>query len=223
MTGASAANTITFNGNGCTLTFAATLSTAPSTFELTGADYVTVNNLIIAGTGATYALACHLWNNADNNAFNNCTFNCPANGTSTSQVPFSISGSGTSATTSGVSGNNNVITGCTMFSGYYNTCLVGNTATPSTGNRVINCNIRDQYFYGMYNLYQNGAILRGNIIERPTRTTLSTYYGIYLSTGCINMLVEKNKLRNPFTKTPSSTSLAYGIYNLATGLLGTNQ
>ncbi|MEZ5068883.1 MAG: hypothetical protein R2847_10530 [Bacteroidia bacterium] len=63
---------------------------------------LTINNLVVNATGATYAFACHLWNQANNNSFNNCTFNAPANGTSSTQVSFSVSGSKTSATTSSV-------------------------------------------------------------------------------------------------------------------------
>lgn len=205
--GTSSINTITINGNGNVLTYGATVSTAPGTLVLNGTDYMTVNNLTVEGTGTTYALVCHLWNNADNNAFNNCTFNAPANGTSTSMVPFSISGSATSGTASGNSGINNIVTGCTMFSGYYNTAIVGNSSTPSTGNQVINCNITDQYLYGLYCLYQDGVVLRGNTLSRPTRTTLSTYYGIYLSTGISHALIEKNKIRNTFATNPASTSI----------------
>ena len=212
ITGVSSVNTITINGNGNVLTYGATVSTAPGTLVLNGTDYMTVNNLTVEGTGATYALVCHLWNDADNNTFSNCTFNAPANGTSTTMVPFSISGSATSGTTSGNSGINNIITGCTMFSGYYNTTIVGNSSTPATGNQVINCNILDQYFYGIYCLYQDGVVIRGNTLSRPTRTSLSTYYGIYISTGNSNVLVEKNKIRNTFATNPASTSIQYSIY-----------
>ncbi|MBK9477537.1 MAG: T9SS type A sorting domain-containing protein [Bacteroidetes bacterium] len=210
--GASAVNTITFNGNGNSLSYAATVSTAPHTLALNGADYLRFNDLTFNGTGGTYALVCHLWNGADNNMFTNCTFNAPANGTSTTQVPFSISGSATSATAVGVSGNNNIITGCTMFSGYYNTTLVGASATPNTGNQVINCNILDQYFYGIYCSNQNGAIIRGNNLSRPTRTTLSTFYGVYVIGTSSNMLVEKNTIRNTYATAPSTTGTTYNIY-----------
>ncbi|HQW18850.1 MAG TPA: hypothetical protein PKZ48_12140, partial [Bacteroidia bacterium] len=217
---ASSINTITINGNGNVLTFGATVSTAPGTLVLNGTDYMTVNNLIVEGTGATYALVCHLWNNANNNAFNNCTFNAPANGTITTMVPFSISGSATSATTSGNSGSNNVITGCTMFSGYYNTVLVGNSGLPSTGNQVINCNINDQNLYATYCLYQDGVVLRGNTLSRPTRTSLGTYYGIYISTGCTNALVEKNRIRNTWATNTGSTGTQYSIYCTIDATLG---
>ena len=104
----SSTNTITINGNGNTLTFGATVSTAPSTLELNGTDYMIINNLNIVGTGATYAFAGHLWNNADNNQINNCTFTVNPNLSTSVVVPFSISGSVSSATTTGLSGINNV-------------------------------------------------------------------------------------------------------------------
>ena len=124
---------------------------------LNGADYITVNNLNITGTGATYALSCHLWNNADYNNFNNCTFTCPANGTATTHVPFSISGTATTGIGTGTAcGSNNIITNCNTVSGYYNLCVVGSSTLPNTGNQVINCHAQDFYFYGIYCTYQNG-------------------------------------------------------------------
>lgn len=132
--GSSSINTITINGNNCTLTYNATLSTFPSTFELNGADWIRVNNLNITGTGTTYALVCHLWNQADNNIFTGCTFTAPANGSSSIQMPFSISGSKTSGTTSGISGINNIVDDCDLLNGYYCASLIGNSALNSTGN-----------------------------------------------------------------------------------------
>ncbi len=217
--GSSLTNTVTINGSGSTLTFAAII-TAPHTLMLSGADYMSWNNMSIVGTGATYALACHLWNQSDNNTFNTCTFTVPANGTSTTQVPFSLSGSATSATLAGTSGNNNLVNACTLNSGYYNLCMVGSPTIVNTGNRVIGCNLLDFYFYGSYNLYQNGLIIAQNIIERPTRTTLTTCYGVYLSTGCVGTLVEKNRIRNTCGAVPNSAAAAYGIYCLVDGTVG---
>ncbi|MBL0340947.1 MAG: hypothetical protein IPP71_08470 [Bacteroidetes bacterium] len=179
---------------------------------LNGADYINVNNLIITGTGATYALSCHLWNQADNNTFTNCTFNAPATGTVTTLSPFSISGSATTATAAGISGNNNILNSCTANGGYYGIALTGQSvAIPATGNQVLNCNIKEFYLYGMYNATQNGAINSGCVIERPTRTDVSTFYGIYVS-SCINHMADKNRIRKSFSGNTASTSTNYGIY-----------
>jgi parallel beta-helix repeat protein len=219
---ASSTNTITINGNGNTLVFGASVSTAPSTLELNGTDFLIVNNLNFSGTGTTYAFATHLWNDANNNTFNNCTFTVPGNLSTTTLVPFSISGSVSSATGTGSSGINNVISGCTMNNGYYGTTLVGNSASPSTGNRIENCQINDHYIYGIYLSYQNGAEIKGNTVERPTRTTFSTFYGIYMTTSTTNLLVHGNSIKNPMNASQTSTTAAYGIY-AATGSSAGNE
>ncbi|HTN47439.1 MAG TPA: GEVED domain-containing protein [Flavipsychrobacter sp.] len=218
--GATASNPIVINGNGNTLTFNGTSSNM-HTLGLNGADYITVNNLIIEGTNGTNALVCHLWNGADHNTFNNCTFSAPANGTSLTQVPFSISGSATSGTAVGVSGSYNMVSGCTIFSGYYNAYVVGNTGTGTNiGNKIINSTSADFYLYGIYFRYQDSALISNNTVHRPTRTSLSTFYGIYLSDGCKNSLVERNVVRHPVTGAPSNTSSCYGIYCTATSTVG---
>lgn len=211
--GVSGTNTITINGNGNTLTFGATSSAAPHTLMLSGADYMFFNNLNVVGTGSSFALVLHLYNQSDNNGFYNCTFTAPLLGTSTTQVPVSLSGSGTSATTSGNSGSNNVWDGCTMSGGYYNTTIVGNSTSPfNTNNQVLNCNMVDFYLYGCYNLYTQGTIIRGNTIERVNRTNPSTGYGVFVSTGAVSILVEKNRIRKMFDGNISSTSSCYALY-----------
>ena len=220
ISGGSAVNTITFNGNGNTLTFAGTAGN-PNTFALNGADYITVNNLTIIASDPTYAIAGHLYGGADNNNFNNCTFQSSTTGTTTILSAFCLNGSATAASASGNSGNNNTITGCTMIGGYYNTIMYGATASPfNTGNSVINCNIRDFYSYGLYNLYCQGTTFRGNVVERTTRTNTGTTYCIYLSTSSYNCLVEKNRVRRIFDGQQTSTSTAYAMYNGASGGVG---
>jgi hypothetical protein len=218
--GASAINTLTINGNGETLTFSATLASDPHTMVLNGADFIKINNLNFVATGATYAFPLHLWNNANNNKFTNCTFTCPQNLTGTVQSPFSISGSATSAITAGPSGSNDTIVGCTMNNGYYGATFAGNSGGVNTGNVMSDCNIKDFHFYGIYNSYNNGLMISNNIIERPTRTNLTTFYGIFVTTGCVGISVFNNRVRHPFAMLPTSASLAYAIYSTIDGTLG---
>jgi len=218
----SATNTVTFNCNGDTLVYNATASGSPWTLGLNGSDNFIFNDLVVRGTHGTYALVCHLWNQANNNAFNNCTFMAPPTGTVTTQAAFSVSGTASSATATGNSGSGNVLTGCTMFSGYYSATFVGNSgAAVNTGNKLINCNLRDFYIYGCYFSYQNGAEISGSTIERPTRSTVTTFNGVYITTGCSNSLVEKNKIRNPLGGVVgASTTAAYGVYRTGAGISG---
>jgi len=212
--GASAVNTFTINGNGTTLSFNATSSTAPHTLMLNGTDWMTINNLNVVGTNASNALVVHLWNQANNNTFLNCTFTCTANGTSSITAPFSLSCSATSATTTGgLSGNNNILNGCTLNNGYYGITLVGSSnASPNTGIEVINCIVKDQYLYGIYTSFLLGAKISGNLLERPTRTSITTEYGIYMTTGTRDILVEKNKIRRPFDAVLTTTNTFYALY-----------
>ncbi|MBO6517490.1 MAG: hypothetical protein JJ975_13165, partial [Bacteroidia bacterium] len=68
VTGASATNTITINGNGEKI-----LNTASSsTIEMNGADYFTFNNLVIEAAGTGNGTRCvHFWRSADYNTFKN--------------------------------------------------------------------------------------------------------------------------------------------------------
>ncbi|WP_317897835.1 T9SS type A sorting domain-containing protein [Aurantibacillus circumpalustris] len=211
--GISSTNTVTINGNGRVLTFGATSSSNRHTLVLNGADYMFFNNLNIIGTSSSYGLVVHLWNQANNNEFLSCTITAPINSSSSNFVPFSISGSGTSATSSGNSGNNNVVNSCTITGGYYNTVIYGNSGTPkNTGNKVINSNLTEFYYYGLRNYYSENTIVSSNIIDRPTRSSVSTFYGIYCGAGTIDALINGNHIRNPFGVSPTSVSTGYGIY-----------
>ncbi|HTO15954.1 MAG TPA: GEVED domain-containing protein, partial [Edaphocola sp.] len=211
--GTSATNTVKFNGNGDTVNFTGT-AILPWTIGLNGADYISFNNLVVRGNG-TNAYVVHLWNDADYNTFTNCTIIAPENGISTTQIPFSISGSPTSIT-SGASGSYNTLDSCTIISGYYNVYLYGNSSAPSVGNQILNSTLQDCYMYGSYNFHQSGLLIKNNLVERPTRTSLSTFYGIYLNTGCINSTIEQNRMRNQFGGNPVYSGISYNIYASST-------
>ncbi|KAK6025929.1 PKD domain protein [Ostertagia ostertagi] len=181
--GASRVNTVTFNGNANTLTYAATLSTAPHTLVLNGADYITVNNLNIIGTGASYALVCHLWNQADSNRFNNCTFTAPANGTTAMTIdknkirdPFASSPTSTSSVygiyqiVSSTAGNENMI----------------------SNNLLYNMNSNGLQYFIYLSAYNYTNVLHNTLVSDYTASTAgSTTYGIY-STGTLGLNIRNN-------------------------------
>src|SRR5690606_930442 len=88
----------------------------------------------------------------------------------------------------------------------------GPSGTLSRGNRIINSTLEEFYVYGLYAYYQNGLEISGNTIERPTRSTVSTFYGMYLSTGNTNTLIENNIIRKSFGGSPGYSGTSYGIY-----------
>lgn len=208
--GSSSVNTVTINGNSATIQFNATGDY--HTVRLNGADYMTWNNMNFNGTNGTNSIPCLLSNASDYNNFNNCNFTVPQAITSSTSSALAFSSSTTSPTSTGNNGNYNTFTGCTMSGGYYCVSVYGNlTAAPVLGNQFINCHITEYYIYGLYNVYGNSTIVKGCLVDRPTRSTISSGYGIAISTGS-GCLVQDNKVRKLFGGAPTGTNFAYGLY-----------
>lgn len=207
--GASSINTITFIGNQEELKFQATFANEPNTLLLDGADYFRFNDLKFSGLGYPYASTCQLSNGADNNIFTNCTFSSPMDISNYGLVPFSIKTS-----TSGLSGSNNTLTSCTISGGYTGLTLQG-----GIGNKIENCHIIDMT-QGIIMSEQNGAIITGNLFERPTSFTAGGI-GCRIDIGCMNTIVEGNKFRNYFNTCPACLGASItGIEILAASTFG---
>jgi len=216
ITGMSATNTITINGNNNLLTFSGS-SGAPHTLLLNGTDYLRINDLQMSGTNATYAMVAILMNAANNNYFSACTFSCPTNGTSSYQIPFSISASATFPSGGGNADNNTAKT-CTMSSGYYALFLYGLTSAPYTqNNSFIDCRITDWYYYCLYTYYAKNLTFRGCTFDRSTRTTLtgSGYfcYGWYMQ----GFMFEQNTLRDFWNGNQTLSGTYYAFYYMCYG------
>ena len=219
--GMSSANRITINGNGNVLAFTATASTQPYTMLLNGADYMTIKNLNLIGQGTTYALVCLLTNAANYNMFSSCTFSAPVNGTSTGHCPFAISSSSTSATSGGTdAGNYNTVSTCTMSNGYYGCVFYGLTSSPyQSNNSLLNSLVTDFYYYGVYYPYQNYITVKGNTLDRATRTTTSFLYAMYgfYQQGA---MIDGNKIHKLFENNQGSTATCYVMYIYYTNTSG---
>ena len=220
--GTSVTNTITFNGNGETLSFNSSNASNRVGIILNGVDHVTINNLVIDGSAGTYGWGILLTNAADSNTITNCTINVSTtNITSGNHYCIVISGSSTSISTSGNNGNYNTISNNTLNGGYYVVAMYGSTTAANVGNKLLNNTIKDSYAYSVYALYQSTATISGNDISRPTRTASTTTAGLFISTGDINCMISKNKIHNMFDGfTTPSTSVNYNIYVAADGAVG---
>jgi parallel beta-helix repeat protein len=217
--GASATNRVTFNGGGRTIQFGSSTSASRAVVTLDGADYVTINNLVIDATNGgslgTYGWGVQLVNNADNNVISNNTITSSTSSTSSNFCGIVASASTTSATGTGAAANQNVtITGNTIIGGYYGITGIGvSTAAPSAGLVINNNIIRDFYYYGIYVAYQSGPQIIGNEVTRPTAgISVSAFYAIYLTTSVNGASVEKNRIHKAFPPGSTSTSTAAGIY-----------
>ena len=213
VTGTSAANRITINGNGRTIQFNATVAATPAVVTLNGSDFVTLNNLTVVATGGatgSYGWGIQLVNNADNDVVSNCTVTC---GLTFSCAGIVSSGSASNMTGTGATTNQNLtVSNNTVNGGYYGIVVAGNTtAAPTPGIVISNNTVRDFNQYGIYVTNLSGPQLIGNDVSRPTATAVAAYYGIYLTSGVSGAAVEKNRLHTPFA--PGATnSAAFAIY-----------
>ena len=211
--GTSSTNRVTFNGNGASLTYGSSDANVRHVIQLFGADYITIRNLNIIATGGTYGWGIHLTNQADNDSIVNCTIVTDATSTLSNYAGIVISGSNTSATTSGNNANNTVIAGNTITGGYYGITNYGNFAAPFTNNnKFVDNTLNDMYYYGIYTYGSTNSLISGNIIQRPGRSIVGFTYGIYMSGIGFGSVIEKNRIRNMFDLATSSTSTIYSIY-----------
>lgn len=212
ITGMSANQRVTINGNGCLLTFNCQLS-APYVMQLNGTDYLSVNNLRMQSTNSTYGLICMLVNSSNYNNFTACSFSCATNNvTSTQSVPWAISASATGLSCCSAQASYNTVTSCTLFSGGYSVYHYGNSGTPrATNNSFINCRITDWYSACVYGYYARNLLFKGCTFDRDTRTTFTTMYfnqGWYQE-GCV---YDGNTFRNFYGGNLNATNTCYFMY-----------
>jgi hypothetical protein len=219
ITGSSAVNTITFNGNGRTINYLSTTTAERAVIKLNGADYVTINNLLINATGSAttdYGYGVQITNDADNNTISNCvitTTSTPATAASTAFAGIVIGLGTTSPITTGNSlCDNNIITGNTITGGLAGIAVVANGSTNViNGNQVVNNTVKEFYNYGIHINGNDNTLIEGNNISRPTRSSVTIFYGINLDGVNTDIKVSKNKIHDPFGGSAASTTAAYGI------------
>lgn len=213
--GASATNTITFNGNGQTITYLATTQNQSAVIKLDGADYFTFNNLVIAPKGTTssqWGFGVQLINDADFNTIDSCTITMQTTLTSASYAGIVVSASHTDPIGRGAAScDDNTFSYNTITGGYYGITLVGNSSVANQRNNVLNNNITEFYNRGVYVHGAFNAVIKNNRFSRPVRTTVSTFTAVGLTDLNTKVIIDGNRISNPFGGAPTSTSAFYGI------------
>lgn len=213
ITGTSAVNTITFNGNGAELR-ATPVSANRAMITLDDADYTIFDSLKLVSLSATYGWGVHLTNGADNNTIRRCTIDMTAVTSTTEANSGGIIGSGsaTSVTTAG-SASFNTITRNRISGAYTGIMLRGGTGSINAVKNIIASNIiQDVYANGIELFYADSTVVDANDISRPARTTSTTFAGITLNTGSIKCRINANKIHDTHNMTTTQTGTAYGIY-----------
>lgn len=214
--GASAVNTVTFNGAGQTITYKSASGSQRATIKLDGADHITFNDLVIEAAGATsseYGFGVQLLNDADSNVVSNCTIKINTTSSSQNFAGIVLSSSATSATTSGdAKCDGNTFSGNDITGGYYGITVVGSDDFANGNNKIINNEIKDFYYYGVYLSYTFNTSVTGNLITRPARTEVDEFRGVYLTQLNTKDSISRNRFTDPFGGAPSSTEPFYGVY-----------
>ena len=206
----SSANTITFNGNGATISSNVTTPN-PAVITLNGADWIRIKRLNIRGLNST-STGIQMINDANNNIVDSCNITLDTTSTATTTGGISISGSLTSATTSGSNCDSITLTNNDINGGYVGIGLTGNVGQLSAGNLIKNNTVRNYYVYGMYTLYLDATDIDENDLHRLTRPTVSTFYGIFVGTGSTGVRVRKNRVHDPAAMAPTTSLSSYPIY-----------
>ena len=212
--GVSSVNTVTINGNGNNLQFLSTNGGERATVILRGADWVTIDSLNITALGSAsgeYGFGVSLTNNADHNTIRNCVVTVDASSTSSNFAGITISGALSSATLQGKSGNYNTIEGNTITGGYYGVTCLGESTDSANGNAFLNNSIQEFYYYGAYTYYNDHIRIEGNDIGRPTRSSTSSFYAIYVYYSTSAHVIG-NKVHDGFTQNPTATNTNYPMY-----------
>lgn len=214
--GMSATNTITVKGNFNTLSFAATDANLRHTLHLNGADHLRFEDLTIEAVGAASGWAVRMSNNANNNTFKRCVFRTNETSTLSAFAAFTLTQSSTAATgnQSGTA-SNLLIDSCQIVGGYYGLCLNGNGVTlglrPSN-NTVRNSSISNFYFYGIYAYGQNDLVIEYNDLNRLSRSTVSTCYGIYNYGRNPGLKIRANRIHDLGGLAGTAAFTAYPLY-----------
>jgi len=198
ITGASAANTIKFNGNGATVQNTAT-ATYNGVLMMNGAKYVKFDSLTFKALGVTYGYGAILYNACDYDSITRCNFDLTAC-TSTS-----------SANASGIRITNVASSTSTTLSGATNTYLGGNTISgptgtggiyygfyfygPNTNNVYHNNYVSNFYLYGISDNYGSNVTYTKNIVTRETKTGIAYCYGFQLTSASGTSKVVGNIVR----------------------------
>ncbi len=214
--GASAVNTITFDGGAgnaptCIVNFAATTTALPYTLRLNNTQFVTLNNLTIRGSGTTTAWPLHIFGTCNTIKVKNCVIDFVGGngltGTSDNYVGIVLNNFASAPNaTSGTSASSNIeIDSNRIVGGHTSTYLMGNGTNTGIAYRY---NIADSA--NLNGIYVSNIIapkINNNLVEMRTIGASTTSQGIYLATVSSNATSTAEINRNKITD-----AAVYGIY-----------
>ncbi|WP_076374733.1 T9SS type B sorting domain-containing protein [Filimonas lacunae] len=213
--GTSVINTVTFNGNGETLSRTNDKNIVAA-FDLNNTKHIILYNLnveVTASTSVTYSAGIRIRNFSDSNVIRKCKVTNSVTSV-TNQAGIVIGGTALSwATSASTYCNDNIIDSNVVIGGGRAIFVVSIDVYPIYRNHVTNNKVLD---FGETGIYTYGTIsskILNNDISRPTLTVASTGNGIYGYFGK-SLMISGNRIHNlaDGAATTANTKDLIGIY-----------
>jgi len=225
---ASAANRVYVHGQGARVEFTPVTATR-YIVQLNGVSHLIIDSLNVRGLSPTFGFGYHLTNGCSYDTIRNCYVDMTALTSTTSTNSGGIIGSSTNNSNATVGDicdycelSGNYIYGGTSGGTHSGIRLNGNTnGTGLTGTRISNNRIMDFYTNGIYINGGDSVTVEGNEIARPTKNSLTTFFGVYQAGNVGNIQIIKNRIHSNSNTNTTNTSAAYPIYFTASAPVGT--
>jgi gliding motility-associated-like protein len=223
ISGTSATNTITFNGNGATISFLPTVNTERAVIKLNGTDYITIDSLNVDVQGATalgYGFGIQIMNDADHNIVKRCTVNINKTSTSSSYAGIVINGENLNPRNDNVYSlcDSNLIAGNTVNGGNVGISCASFADLnfvilyPAIGNIIRKNTLIDNQNFGIFAAGVENLVIDSNDISMPTRTVfINQFQAIFISKSNFSVTVSRNKIHNLLDNFKTSTQQLDGI------------
>jgi gliding motility-associated-like protein len=211
ISGMSAINTITINGNGNTLTHTATSSVQRATLLLNGTDHLTVDSLTVEATGANFGFALHLTNQADSNTFTRCNFIVDFNQTSAQHVGVVFSNTLTSPSSTGNSANYNLIENCSISGGNTGIWINGSIVHQCESNIIRGNTVHNSSLSGIRTTWQKDLVIEYNDVSRKDRMLANNFNGLFINSNRGHTRIYGNRIHGFRNPNQNSTITVIGI------------
>lgn len=226
-------NTVTFNGNGATVTYKPTLPEQSAVIKLDGADYITLDSLNVVvedNPGYDFGFGIQMLYDADNNTVKRCKVSVNATSTNPKYAGIVINPVVDDPASMGAESycDSNTVKNNTVTGGYFGISCASkyNNASQfdSYGNTIKGNTLIDNAHSGIYISGTAYTLIDSNDISQPTRNTVISYAGIFIDNQNHSLNVTRNKIHNVSIGSPNSTVQTEGIYAInCSGLLGENK
>lgn len=218
-----ATNTITIKGNGATVQYTNT-SSERQLLTLNGTKYLTIDSLVFKSLATSYGWGALITGGAAHDSIINCTFDLTSITSTTANNTSGIcfSASDTDPNLNGANGShcyigNNHIKARTGSGGvYYAVTLCGTSDSNTIDNNIL----ENFYMYGVYVNDATGSKILNNEIHRSTKTSVTTFYGIYTTGATPGTVIKGNRVHTPGGTVTGNTSAVYAIYPAGDGTAG---